>query len=152
PVALRAQDYVAAAVERDRTLAGLHFKQHFRVVEARERELPIVSHWFRAKARPKSLKSFARSPIDSPEALAAHKINASEDKFVSEAGLAEFFQHGQPFQFREVVEKPRPNATGRFPFDKPDEVGSAVVVPIEFFREWALLFRDVNGGSNRINH
>ena len=34
PVAFRAQDYVAAAVERDCILAGLHFKQHFRVVEA----------------------------------------------------------------------------------------------------------------------
>jgi hypothetical protein len=50
------------------------------------------------------------------------------------------------------VEKSRPDASSRFSFDKPDKMGSAVVIPVEFFRERTLLFCNINGRTNRINH
>src|ERR1700726_3956319 len=90
--------------------------------------------------------------IESSKPFAARQIDAGAAKFESEAGLPEFFQYSQPFEFHKVVEKSRPEATGRFSLDKPDKMGSAVVVPVEFFRERTLLFCNINGRANRINH
>jgi hypothetical protein len=50
------------------------------------------------------------------------------------------------------VEKSHPDATGRLSLDKPDKMSSAVVITVEFFRERTLLFCNINGRANRINH
>src|ERR1700730_500843 len=90
--------------------------------------------------------------VESSKAFAARQIDAGAAKFGSEAGLPEFFQYSQPFQFHKVMEKSRPDASGRFSLDKPDKMSSAVVITVEFFRERALLFCNINGRANRINH
>src|SRR6185312_5734106 len=130
PIALRPDDHIGIAVERDRIGAWLELEYHLGVGEVGEGDLAVMAERLCAEMRPKIHQPVLRMSVDLPEALALDVFEARLHQLERDARTPELMAHGEPLELGKFAEEADPQAGRRLTADETDEVRGDQVVAV----------------------
>src|SRR5882757_5372083 len=122
PIALRPDDHVRIAIERNGVGARLDLKDHLGIGEVGKSDLAVVAEGFGAEMRPEVHQPVLRVAIDLLEPLALDVIEACLHQLERYARASELMANGETLDLGEFAEKPYAKATRRLLPHEPDEM------------------------------
>ena len=90
--------------------------------------------------------------VDAAKPFAARKVDSAANQVEREGGSPETLTHRKALKFYKVAKKSRAKTPGGFSPNEADEMRRTMIIAVELFGEWTILFRHIDGRTDGIHH